>query len=324
MLSIVIPTHQRTDLLQVCLQAVIRHAPAGTEIVVVDDASPGAAASAMAASFGVRVVRLDRQRGFAAAANAGIRASSGDIVEMLNDDTEVQPGWADAALRWFDDPNIGVVAPLVLAWPDGRIIDSAGDRYYLGGIAGKRGHGQPLAARYLEPCRVFGASAAAGFYRRAALERVGLFPESFGSYFEDVDLAFRLNRAGYAAMYEPGARVLHHVSASYGRVSRRLLQRQSCNEELVFWRNLPSSTFREALPKHLAVLLGKALRRWDEGNLTPWLFGKVQALCDFQAVLRQRRELGTADHFSDWGVEATYWGSEEAGGILPALSADPG
>src|SRR5205085_6530181 len=135
-------------------------------------------------------------RGFAAAANAGIRASRGDIVEMLNDDTEVQAGWADAALTCFADAKIGAVAPLVLAWPDGTIIDSAGDRYYIGGVAGKRGHGRALAAPFLEPSRVFGASAAAGFYRRAALERVGVFPEEFGSYFEDVDLAFRLNRAG--------------------------------------------------------------------------------------------------------------------------------
>ena len=142
MLSIVIPTHQRTDLLRACLQAVRRHAPPATEIIVVDDASPDGMASAIACEFGATAIRLYRQRGFAIAANTGIRASRGDIVEMLNDDTEVQPGWADAALRWFDDPLVGAVAPLVLAWPDGRIIDSAGDRYYIGGVANKRGHGE--------------------------------------------------------------------------------------------------------------------------------------------------------------------------------------
>src|SRR5712691_6120905 len=107
MLSIIIPTHQRTDLLRACLHAATRHAPAHSEIVVVDDASPAAAASALAAAFAVRAVRLERQRGFAVAANAGIRASRGDVVEMLNDDTEVQPGWAEAALAWFDDPAVG-------------------------------------------------------------------------------------------------------------------------------------------------------------------------------------------------------------------------
>src|SRR5207253_1928531 len=142
-----------------------------------------------------------RPVGFVCAVNAGIRASHGDVVELLNDDTEVQPGWADAALRHFADPSIGAVAPLVLQWPDGTVIDSAGDRYYVGGIAGKRCQGETLDEAHLQPRRVLGASASSGFYRRAALDRVGLLPESFGSYFEDVDLALRLQRAGFQAAY---------------------------------------------------------------------------------------------------------------------------
>lgn len=306
MLSIIIPTHHRTDLLQACLRTAIAHAPAGSEIIVVDDASPGSAASAMAALFGVRAVRLERQRGFAVAANAGIRASRGDIVEMLNDDTEVQAGWADAVLPWFADPAVGSVAPLILAWPDGKIIDSAGDRYYLGGVARKRGHGEMPTPEHLRPCRVFGVSAAAGFYRRSALDRVGLFAEEFGSYFEDVDLAFRLRRAGYSAVCEPAARVLHHVSASYGRLGRRLIERQSCNEERVFWRNLPTPELRCALPRHLAVLAGKAWRRAEEGTLAAWLLGRWRALCDWRAILRHRGELPACGESADWGIDENW------------------
>ena len=306
MLSIIIPTHHRTDLLQACLRAVTRHAPAHTEIIVVDDASPGAAASALAASFAVRAIRLERQGGFAAAANAGIRASVGDIVEMLNDDTEVQAGWADAVLPRFTDPAVGSVAPLVLAWPDGNIIDSAGDGYYLGGVAYKRGHGEAFAPRYLRSCPVFGVSAAAGFFRRSALECVGLFAEEFGSYFEDVDLAFRLRRAGFTAVCEPASRVLHHVSASYGRVGRKLIERQSCNEERVFWRNLPASALRRALPKHIAVLAGKALRRAEEGTLAPWLLGRWRTLWDWRTIHRHRGELPPAGDIANWGIDENW------------------
>ncbi len=307
MLSIVIPTHHRTDLLRACLQAATRYAPADSEIIVVDDASPDGSASKLAASFsGVSTLRLNRQRGFAVAANTGIRASRGAIVEMLNDDTEVQPRWADAALPWFDDPSIGAVAPLVLKWPDGKVIDSAGDRYYLGGVAGKRGYGLPPAERFLQPCRVFGASAAAGFYRRSALERVGLFAEDFGSYFEDVDLAFRLNRAGFRTMYEPASRVLHHASASYGRIGRKLIERQSRNEERVFCRNLPASVLWRALPKHVVVLVGKALRRWEEGTLTPWLFGRLGVLWEWRETWRHREELKGSRKVTEWCIDEVY------------------
>lgn len=281
MLSIVIPSYHRSDLLQRCLAAVTNHAPAGAEIIVVDDASPNGRSAAVARAFpGVRIVRHERQRGFCAAANAGIRASRGTVVELLNDDTEVQAGWADAALAWFEQPCVGAVAPLVLAWPNGDRIDSAGDNYFLGGVAQKRGHGQPVTEHYLQPCAVFGASASSAFYRRAALDQVGLFPESFGSYFEDVDLAWRLRRGGWRTMYEPASRVLHHIGASHGRRKRRLLEQQSCNEERVFWRNLSSRDLWRALPRHAAVLAGKAWLRWHEGTLSPWLFGRLRVLWD--------------------------------------------
>lgn len=314
MLSIVIPTHHRSDLLRACLQAVKRHAPSDTEIVVVDDASPEGEARRVAAEFSVRLVRLERRSGFATAANTGIRASRGDLIEMLNDDTEVQPGWADAAVRWFDDPAVGAVAPLVLSWPDGRLIDSAGDCYYVGGIAMKRGHKQTLHEKPLQARRVFGASGAAGFYRRSALDRVGFFPETFGSYFEDVDLAFRLNRAGFRAMFEPDSRVLHHVSASFGKTGRRLIEMQSCNEEAVFWRNMPRCELRRAMPRHLAVLLGKALRRLAEGTLTPWLFGRFRALWQWREIAVHRREIAqqASVPFESWAVDevfddASFW-----------------
>src|SRR5262249_45998296 len=141
-LSIVIPSHNRPDLLSACLASVQSHAPAATEVVVVDDASPGAAVTETARRFpGVTVLRLPRRSGFAVAANAGIRASANPIVETLNDDTEVTAGWAEAALTWFSDPTVAAVAPLVLCWsgeqPNGPTIDSAGDRYFVGGVAGK-------------------------------------------------------------------------------------------------------------------------------------------------------------------------------------------
>ena len=133
----------------------------------------------------MRVQRLERHGGFCVAANAGIAVASRPVVELLNDDTEVCSGWADEALTAFADASIGAVAPLVLRWPGGQPgaaqIDSAGDRYSLGGVAGKHGHGQTLSPEYLRPRFVFGASASSAFYRRTALLRVGGFPESFGT-----------------------------------------------------------------------------------------------------------------------------------------------
>ena len=197
-LSLVIPSHNRPDLLRPCLASVVRHAPPDTEVLVVDDGSTARCVSAAAHDFpGARVLRLEQRGGFCAAANAGVRAARYSVVELLNDDTEVSAGWAEAALARFADPAVAAVAPLVLRGPPGQggppRIDSAGDRYFAGGVAGKRGHGEPLGPDYLRPGPVFGASASSAFYRRDVLLAVGGFPETFGAYFEDVDLAFRLH-----------------------------------------------------------------------------------------------------------------------------------
>ena len=317
-LSIIIPSHNRADLLRTCLSTVTRYAPARTEIIVVNDGCPGVSVEAVAASFGgIRVLRLPRQRGFCAAANAGIEAAAGTIVELLNDDAEVTLGWADAALPAFDDPAVAAVAPLVLFPPavcqgDRQAefhIDSAGDTYYLGGVARKRGHRQPLSHRYLKRSRVFGASASSAFYRRDALLEVGAFSESFGAYFEDVDLAFRLHWAGYEVVFEPCSRVFHRISSSYGRPNRRLLEQQSRNEERVFWRNLPAGFLTRAVPRHIAVLVGKARRRWEEGGLLPFFFGRLRVLGEALSILHHRRNL--RDRFSGirpsrWEIDASY------------------
>src|SRR5439155_202165 len=123
----------------------------------------------------------------------------------------------------------------------------------------------------------------------------------------DVDLAFRLQRAGHEIIYEPASRVLHHVSASHGVTDQRLLEQQSRNEERVFWRNMPA----RALPQHLAVVVAKAARRWREGTRGPFLRGRFSALGELATLVRHRRQLkriGPDVPPSQWCVEDRYWG----------------
>jgi GT2 family glycosyltransferase len=305
-LSIFIPSHRRADLLRLCLASVERFAPPHTEVIVVDDGSPGAMVSEAAVEFpGVKVVRQAKAGGFCVAANAGIAVATAPVVELLNDDAEVTAGWADAALRWFADERIVAVAPLVLQNDPERLarglsplIDTAGDEYDRGGFARKRGHNQETGDRKQEtedtsrstaslspvsclmtPGRVFGASAVAAFFRRDSLLRAGGFPEHFRAYFEDVDLAFRLRRLGGEVVYDPGSVVWHRVSSSYGkRPRRRVLEQQSCNEERVFWRNIRGLERLRWLPRHVGVLAAKAVKRFQEGTLLPWLMGRVRAI----------------------------------------------
>jgi GT2 family glycosyltransferase len=263
-------------------------------VLVVDDASPDGVVERTASAFaGVEVCRLGSRRGFCHAVNAGVARVVGDVVQVLNDDTEVSAGWVEPALARFASPAVAAVTPLVLLGPPGAHVsprvDSAGDVYLPGGVARKRGHGAVLGPGHLVAGPVFGASGSGSFYRRAALVAAGGFPEDLVAYFDDVDLSFRLRRAGGSIFYEPASRIYHCVSSSYGPPRAGLLALQSRNEELVYWRNLPLLELLWSLPLHLAVLAGKALRRWREGQLAPFLSGRLAALALAGQVVDYRR-----------------------------------
>jgi len=292
--SVVIPTYNGRHLLEICLASIARHRPTAPsiEVIVADDASTDdTAAWVTQAHPDVRLLRLERNGGFCTSANAGIAAARGEFIQLLNNDTEVCAGWIEAGLAPFSDPRVGSVAPLVLVRSNPSRVDSAGDSYALVGWPSKRGHGEPSAHWTEHPSDpVFGASGSSAFYRTQALRTVGAYDPSFGSYYEDVDLAFRLRWAGYSCVYAPGSRILHEVSASYDHNRPSLQRRMSRNAEILFWTDLPLPWLCAALVPHLAFVFAQALWRLARGRARPFLMGKVDALREAPSF-RQRRAL---------------------------------
>lgn len=291
-LSIVIPSYNGRRHLERCLPTVRAHVPAGTQVIVVDDASQDGTVDWLRQTHPwVQTIALPVNQGFCGAVNAGLAAASGEIIELLNNDTTVTAGWADAALAHFADPAVGSVAPLVLNMDQPDVIDSAGIDYHVCGWAKSRGYGQTLGSAYQTPQEVFGPSGSSGFYRRSLLLQLGgLLPE-YGAYFEDVDLAFRLRWLGYRCIYEPASRVYHQGSASYGRQLDRLVRLIARNEELVYWLNLPGWDLFKSLLPHLGFLAIRAIRKAVGGQLRAFLEGKREAFALRSWVARRRMEL---------------------------------
>ena len=300
--SIVIPTYDGRELLRCCLASIERHRPDARaypiEIVVVDNGSTDGTAQWLAQTQqGIRLVRLERNGGFCVAANAGIAAARGRFIQLLNNDTEVTAGWVEAALAPFADETVGSVAPLVLVRSDPTRVDSAGDSYALVGWPTKRGHGQPAKSWATRPAdEVFGASGSSAFYRTRALEIVGGFDPFLVSYYEDIDLAFRLRWAGYRSVFAPGSRILHDISATNDHRSPALQRRIARNAELVFWSNLPSRLLVLAAVPHLAFITAQAVWRLARRRLGPFVAGKLDALRAWRQIRERRRARSTIAH----------------------------
>jgi GT2 family glycosyltransferase len=279
-LSIIIPSYNRPDLLHACLSSIHQQAAKPTQIIVVDDASTAGSIGKVARAFAdVELITLTKNAGFCAAINAGLRRARAPVVQLLNDDTIVLPGWTEAPIqRLADDRTVASVAPLVLRWPDGTIIDSAGDGYDPGGFAYSRGRGQPISPRLLKPEEVFSASGCGAFFRKDLLLAIGGFPERFRAYFDDIAVGARLRQLGYRCWYEPESRILHHGSASHARLPRRQMVEQiACNEERLFYRQFSARRKASHVFRHGAVLSAKAWRRWADGSLAPFLTGRLRA-----------------------------------------------
>src|SRR5512135_2701111 len=212
--SAVLVTWNSASVLAGCLDSLLGEGASVGEIAVVDNASTdGSAGLVREKCPQARLIQNTTNVGFAAAANQGIKASSGEFVLLVNPDISFRPGFVDALVRALEqDPAAGSASPKLVR-PGGGVVDSAGLTMRRDRKAVDRGRDEADTGRYDGPCRVFGACGAAALYRRSMLEDVkegeGYFDESFFSYKEDVDLAWRANLLGWKALYVPDAVAEH-------------------------------------------------------------------------------------------------------------------
>lgn len=227
----VVPTLGRSPWLVPCLEALRRE---GVEVVVVDQ-------SETPLDLPDRVIRPGKNLGFAAANNLGIAESSREYVATVNDDAIVEPGWTARLVEALDRHPEAAAAQGVNLSMDG-LVDGCGIEWNRWGQAVQVGHGKPVPP-VSEPREVWGVSATAAIYRRAALGPLGdtPFDPRLISYYEDVELAGRLRAAGWSALLVPEARARHAGSATGGTMSRERWRLVYGNRWLVargqpFWR----------------------------------------------------------------------------------------
>ncbi|MCB0217280.1 MAG: glycosyltransferase family 2 protein [Chloroflexi bacterium] len=287
--------------LERCLPALAAQRLAPAQILVADNASSDGSQAWLRETWPrVRLLELEANLGFAEANNRAIRASRSPWVALLNNDTLPEPGWLEALLDAArGQPRVGSVASCMLFLEDPGMVQSAGIALDPTGIAWDR-LGGAAADRGAVPGGVFGASAGAALYRRAALEdvaepdaegRPSVFDPDFFMYLEDVDLAWRLRLRGWTSVYAPEARVLHQGSASSGEGSpfkNRLLAR---NKVWTLVKDYPGRPFLLRLPLILAYDLASAPYRLIVQGQTAAFAGRLAALSGLGAALAKRRRI---------------------------------
>ena len=215
--SIIVVAHNDEADLPISVGSALAQRGVVTETLIVDNDSGDGSRDVVRRIAGdsARLLELPENVGFAAAMNLGIVASSGRYVLALNPDCRLEPDFAAVLTERLDRRRDVGFASGKLFRAEGTglsptaLLDSTGIYRTAAGRHFDRGSGEPADGRYSAEEDVFGASGAAGFYRREALESArivtGVFDSDFFLYREDADLSWRLQNLGWKCLYVPAA-----------------------------------------------------------------------------------------------------------------------
>jgi GT2 family glycosyltransferase len=293
--AVVVVNWNGADVLPACLRS-LEPFVTRAEVVVVDNASTDGSADLVPTLLpGARLIRAGRNGGFAAGADIGIRATTADIVLLLNNDAIAAPGWLAAMVRPFAEPGsedlgavtgrvelegrfalapAGTPASEVLVDLEGRpwhrVDDPAGSRRLnsTGNEVTRSGNGRDRdwlapADGTAAPRDVFGLNGGCAAVRRAALEDVGLLDESLFMYYEDTELSWRLRRRGWRVEHATDAVTTHRHAASSGTASEFFQVHNVRNRLVVALRHAPWPVVVRAYARTLVRAgLGPHRRRW--------------------------------------------------------------
>lgn len=298
--AIIIPTWNGLRYLPGCLNAALRQTYGQYEVVLVDNGSCDGTQEFVTTHYSqVRVLRSERNLGFAAGTNFGIRNTRSDYVATLNNDTEVEPGWLEELVKVMDsDPKVGMCASKMLFSDQPQVINSAGIAIDRIGIAWDRDGGKRDEDTNSEPYYVLGPCAGAALYRRAMLDEVGLFDEDFWAYLEDADLAWRAQAYGWRCRYVPAARVYHLYSATGRKDSSFKDYLLARNRVWMILKNYPWPYWLAYSPLIFAYDLVATAYRIATTRRLHSLYGRLAALRSFPVALQKRRAIQSHARYS--------------------------
>ena len=286
----IVVNYESGESLRRCVGSVLAQPHPAEAVVVVDNGSTDGSADGL--PEGVRVLERGDNGGFAAALLDGLAATDERFVLTLNPDTCLLPGClaaAEAALA--DDHRAGSVALRVLQAdaPDRIDADGIGLTSTLGIL--NWNHDLSVEQAGDEPQEVLGPLGGAALWRRQALERAGNFDARYFLYWEDVDIALRLNRAGYECRTVPDARVLHEGGGTVGHHSALNIHYMTRNHWPCLLRCLPGRLLRDRAHWVLLAPLRAAVLYAKRGRAGAALRGLLGGLALAPGALLDRRHL---------------------------------
>jgi GT2 family glycosyltransferase len=283
-----------------CIKALKKQTAKHT-IIAVDNASTDNFVSFVKQKY-LEVVVLENNKnlGFAGGVNTGIRhaiENNFEYIALINNDATPDATWLSELLEPMESPKIGIVTGKLLK-TDGT-MDSTGDLYTSWGLAYPRGRNEADTSQYDVTEEVFGATGGASLYRIEMLKEIGLFDEDFFAYYEDVDLSFRAQLAGWKVIYNPKAVAYHKIGASSGKVPGLTTYMYVKNLPWLFWKNVPRGLIPTIWPRFFIAHCANVVSALAKGKIIPVFKGIFVSFWLFPKKLIERHSIQSYRKVSD-------------------------
>lgn len=244
--AVVVINYKGMDDTVECIESLITQSYKDFKIIVVENGSHDGSAAKLAEledKYGNKLIVIynESNLGFAGGANTGIRwvmDNNYDFVALFNNDATAHEDWLKNLVKSAINTKADITTGLLLL-SGGKTIDSTGEFYSKWGLGFPRNRGEEVSSAP-EAGFVFGATGGATLYSIPMLRKIGLFDEDFFAYYEDNDISFRAQLAGWTVYYEPSAVAYHKLMQTSGRMRSGFATYQTFkNLPLVFIKNVP-------------------------------------------------------------------------------------
>lgn len=292
--SVIILNWQSEKYLPKCLNALQKQSFKRFEVLLLDNGNGDSFQSDMGEQYpglDLKVLRAEKNLGFAGGNNFAAQFAKGDYLVLLNADAFPSENWLEVIHEACLSHKDAFFASRLIKAEKPEMLDGEWNVYHATGLAWRQNHGQSISVADNDTKEVFSACAAAGVYPRAAFEEVQGFDEDFFAYMEDVDLDFRLQLRGYSCFYIPGAIVFHVGSGSTSPRSEFAVFHGHRNLIWTFVKNMPSWLFVLLLPGHIIVNLLYILASLFMGKAKVMASAKREAVRGLSEVFRKRRQI---------------------------------
>ena len=317
--SVIVTNYNGLSFLKGCFDSLLASASPDTELLMVDNGSTDESVAFMERHYPrVRIIKSATNLSYSGGNNLGIRHARGQYVVLLNNDTEVTPGWLEPLLDEFgSDERIAACQPKVLSMTNRKAFEYAGA---AGGFMDRLGYPflrgrvfdtvEEDVGQYQSAVDLFWTSGAAMAIRRDVLDEAGMLDEDFVLHMEEIDLCWRLHLLGYRMRVRTDAVIYHYGGGTLGREQASKMYYNHRNSVFMLLKNYSLARLLWVLPARFLldlVLVIKLLLTLAPKRAAVVAGAYLWLIFHPRLIFRKRREVQHLRKVDDKAVDAFFY-----------------